>query len=167
MLAPAPWDQIDQALASRSMRLRFEPELETRYEVDTYKEHQKAFIQASNWIAPAIAIMMYCDHFLIPDVWSVAIMLRLLAMAPYTLLAHLFRNLMGTTRVLESVAVIGVLTTGLVHLAKIGLTVTLFFIGSGLSARVVRSVGPRPYVLGTVLWVVISAVSLYVILHTA
>lgn len=122
MLAPAPWDQIDQALASRSMRLRFEPELETRYEVDTYKEHQRAFIQGSNWIAPAIAIMMYCDHFLIPDVWSVAIMLRLLAMAPYTLLAHLFRNLMGTTRVLETVAVIGVVTTGLVHLAIVSLS---------------------------------------------
>ena len=53
----------------------------------------------------------------------------------------------------------------LVHLAKIGLTVTLFFIGAGLSAKVVRSVGVRPYVLGIVLWVVISTSSLYVILH--
>ncbi|RZL09962.1 MAG: putative sulfate exporter family transporter [Hymenobacter sp.] len=55
----------------------------------------------------------------------------------------------------------------MVQLAKIGLTVTLFFIGTGLSGRVVRSVGVRPYVLGVVLWVVISAVSLCVILHTA
>ena len=53
----------------------------------------------------------------------------------------------------------------LVSLAKIGLTVTLFFIGAGLSGRVVRSVGGRPYVLGIVLWVVISTASLYVILH--
>ena len=52
-------------------------------------------------------------------------------------------------------------------LAKLGLTVTLFFIGAGLSAQVVRSVGMRPYVLGILLWVVISTVSLYVILHTA
>jgi hypothetical protein len=43
--------------------------------------------------------------------------------------------------------------------------VTLFFIGAGLSGRVVRSVGVRPYVLGIVLWVSISAASLYVILH--
>ena len=55
----------------------------------------------------------------------------------------------------------------LVHLAKIGLTVTLFLIGAGLSARVVRAVGLRPYLLGIVLWVVISVGSLYVILHAA
>jgi uncharacterized integral membrane protein (TIGR00698 family) len=54
----------------------------------------------------------------------------------------------------------------LVSLAKIGLTVTLFFIGAGLSARVVKSVGFRPYALGALLWVVISSASLYVILHT-
>lgn len=53
----------------------------------------------------------------------------------------------------------------MVNLAKIGLTVTLFLIGAGLSAKVVRSVGGRPYVLGVLLWVVISTTSLYVILH--
>ncbi|MDO7849193.1 putative sulfate exporter family transporter [Hymenobacter sp. M29] len=53
------------------------------------------------------------------------------------------------------------------HLAKIGLTVTLFFIGAGLSARAIRAVGGRPFVLGVVLWVVISLSSLYVILHAA
>ena len=54
----------------------------------------------------------------------------------------------------------------MVQLAKIGLTVTLFFIGAGLSARVVRSVGVKPYVLGILLWVVISVGSLCVILRT-
>jgi uncharacterized integral membrane protein (TIGR00698 family) len=54
---------------------------------------------------------------------------------------------------------------GLVSLAKIGLTVTLFFIGAGLSAQVVKSVGIKPYVLGALLWMVISTASLYVILH--
>ena len=54
----------------------------------------------------------------------------------------------------------------LVALAKIGLTLTLFFIGAGLSAKTVRSVGIKPYVLGIVLWLVISTGSLYVILHT-
>jgi uncharacterized integral membrane protein (TIGR00698 family) len=53
----------------------------------------------------------------------------------------------------------------LVSLAKVGLTVTLFFIGAGLSARVVRAVGGRPYVLGLLLWLAISSASLYVILH--
>ena len=54
----------------------------------------------------------------------------------------------------------------LVSLAKIGLTITLFFIGAGLSSNVVRSVGMKPYVLGIVLWLVISTSSLYVILRT-
>ncbi|WP_242582587.1 YeiH family protein [Hymenobacter telluris] len=53
----------------------------------------------------------------------------------------------------------------LVGLAKIGLTVTLFFIGAALSGRVLKSVGSRPYVLGVVLWIVVSAGSLYVILR--
>ena len=53
----------------------------------------------------------------------------------------------------------------LTHLAKLGLTLTLFFIGAGLSLTVVKSVGARPFVLGAVLWVIISSVSLYVILH--
>ena len=53
----------------------------------------------------------------------------------------------------------------LVQLAKIGLTVTLFFIGAGLSARVVRAVGARPFVLGALLWAVVSTASLWVILH--
>jgi uncharacterized integral membrane protein (TIGR00698 family) len=53
----------------------------------------------------------------------------------------------------------------LVHLAKIGLTLTLFFIGAGLSASVVRVVGVRPYVLGVLLWLMVSTTSLYVIWH--
>ncbi|WP_400193544.1 YeiH family protein [Hymenobacter sp. B81] len=54
----------------------------------------------------------------------------------------------------------------LVRLAKLGLTLTLFLIGAGLSSRVLKAVGPRPLVQGVVLWVLISAVSLWVILHT-
>ena len=52
------------------------------------------------------------------------------------------------------------------YLAKVGLSVTLFFIGAGLSFKVVKAVGARPYVLGVLLWVVASLVSLYAILHT-
>ena len=54
----------------------------------------------------------------------------------------------------------------LVALAKTGLTATLFFIGAGLSAATLRAVGAKPYVLGVLLWAVISSVSLYVILRT-
>ncbi|UYZ62974.1 YeiH family protein [Hymenobacter weizhouensis] len=51
-----------------------------------------------------------------------------------------------------------------VGLAKMGLTVTLFLIGAGLSGRVLRAVGARPLVQGVVLWVVVSAASLWVIM---
>jgi uncharacterized integral membrane protein (TIGR00698 family) len=54
----------------------------------------------------------------------------------------------------------------LVALAKIGLTLTLFFIGAGLSASTLRAVGARPYLLGVLLWVVIAGLSLYTILLT-
>ncbi|RSK51268.1 YeiH family protein [Hymenobacter rigui] len=53
----------------------------------------------------------------------------------------------------------------LVKSAHIGLTITLFFIGAGLSVRAIKSVGPKPFALGVLLWLVISSVSLYVILH--
>jgi uncharacterized integral membrane protein (TIGR00698 family) len=52
------------------------------------------------------------------------------------------------------------------QVAKVGLTLTLFLIGAGLSLEVVRKVGIRPFGLGVLLWVVISVTSLWVILHT-
>ncbi|WP_242478962.1 YeiH family protein [Hymenobacter lapidiphilus] len=51
----------------------------------------------------------------------------------------------------------------LVQLARLGLVVTLFFIGAGLSFKTIKAVGLRPFALGVLLWVVISAASLYVI----
>jgi uncharacterized integral membrane protein (TIGR00698 family) len=52
------------------------------------------------------------------------------------------------------------------QVAKVGLTLTLFLIGAGLSLEVVRKVGIRPFGLGVLLWAVISVTSLWVILHT-
>lgn len=49
-------------------------------------------------------------------------------------------------------------------IAKIGLTITLFLIGSGLSAKVLSSVGVKPLILGIILWICISVTSLWVIL---
>jgi uncharacterized integral membrane protein (TIGR00698 family) len=51
----------------------------------------------------------------------------------------------------------------LVHAARIGLTVTLFLIGAGLSRETLKTVGIKPVLQGTLLWVVISAVSLLAI----
>ena len=57
-----------------------------------------------------------------------------------------------------------VLGRGIVWVAKQGLTVTLFLIGSGLSKHVIKNVGVRPMVQGVVLWFFIAVLSLGVIL---
>ncbi|MBT9395106.1 putative sulfate exporter family transporter [Hymenobacter sp. NST-14] len=80
---------------------------------------------------------------------------------PYFILGFVAAMLLNTF-----VPALRPLSPYLVQLAKIGLTLTLFFIGAGMSAKVIRAVGPRPYVLGITLWMLISSISLYVILHT-
>ncbi len=50
------------------------------------------------------------------------------------------------------------------HLGVIGLTVTLYLIGTGLSRKTLAEVGVRPLVQGVVLWLIIGSASLYFIL---
>ncbi|UWZ86775.1 YeiH family protein [Occallatibacter riparius] len=45
----------------------------------------------------------------------------------------------------------------------IGLTITLYLIGSGLSMKTIRQVGPRPLLQGILLWIVVAAGSLALI----
>ena len=52
----------------------------------------------------------------------------------------------------------------LTSIAKIGLTMTLFLIGSGLSLKKLRSVGMVPLFQGVLLWALISGLSLFAIL---
>lgn len=49
--------------------------------------------------------------------------------------------------------------------AKVGLTVTLFLIGAGLSRSVLKSVGFKPLLQGIILWVVISVVALWAVMY--
>jgi uncharacterized integral membrane protein (TIGR00698 family) len=51
----------------------------------------------------------------------------------------------------------------LTRLAKIGLTVTLYLIGSGISIATLKEVGHRPLLQGVVLWLVVSVASLWLI----
>jgi uncharacterized membrane protein YadS len=53
--------------------------------------------------------------------------------------------------------------TELKHLGVIGLTVTLFLIGTGLSMKTLREVGMRPLLQGILLWVAVAAGSLALI----
>ena len=56
--------------------------------------------------------------------------------------------------------------SALTMLARIGLTITLFLIGAGLSRKSIAAVGTRPLLLGVLLWIVISSVSLFAVLRT-
>ena len=49
------------------------------------------------------------------------------------------------------------------HLGIIGLTVTLFLIGTGLSKETLREVGVRPLLQGILLWIVVATGSLALI----
>jgi uncharacterized integral membrane protein (TIGR00698 family) len=50
-------------------------------------------------------------------------------------------------------------STTLFNISKIGLSVTLFLIGAGLSMTEIKAVGWRPLVLGVLLWIFISVLS--------
>ncbi|MHB1686079.1 MAG: YeiH family protein [Ignavibacteriaceae bacterium] len=52
----------------------------------------------------------------------------------------------------------------LVKASTIGLTVTLFLIGAGLSKSVIKTVGVKPLIQGVILWTIISISSLMIIM---
>ncbi len=49
------------------------------------------------------------------------------------------------------------------RVARIGMTVTLFLIGSGISIATLKQVGPRPLLQGILLWLLVSVTSLWLI----
>ncbi len=66
----------------------------------------------------------------------------------------------------EFLAQVAAAAPAITHLATVGLTLTLFLIGAGISAGTLRAVGVRPLAQGVLLWLVISAGTLLVILRT-
>nr|WP_198163594.1 putative sulfate exporter family transporter [Pedobacter cryoconitis] len=58
-------------------------------------------------------------------------------------------------------------TPYVVNVAKTALTLTLFLIGSGLSFKVIKAVGIKPFLQGVILWIAISTVSLWAIMLLA
>jgi uncharacterized integral membrane protein (TIGR00698 family) len=53
----------------------------------------------------------------------------------------------------------------IVTLAKSGLSITLFLIGAGLNYIIIKSVGKKPLLQGILLWMLISIVSFFSIMH--
>ena len=73
----------------------------------------------------------------------------------FFVLAMIFNTyVLGTT---ETGAMIG---EGINSLARKTLTITLFFIGASLSRDVLKAVGIKPLIQGTLLWIVISVSTL-------
>ncbi len=52
-----------------------------------------------------------------------------------------------------------------IYVAKLGLTVTLFLIGSALSRETLKNVGIKPLLQGGLLWIIISLVSLWAVMN--
>jgi uncharacterized membrane protein YadS len=48
-------------------------------------------------------------------------------------------------------------------IGKLGLTATLYLIGTGISRATVRQVGVRPMLQGVFLWIVVATTSLWLI----
>jgi len=62
------------------------------------------------------------------------------------------------------VPVIHVIVPYITTLAKTGLTVTLFLIGTSLSFKTLRTVGVKPLLQAVILWVLISGISLWAVM---
>jgi uncharacterized integral membrane protein (TIGR00698 family) len=56
-------------------------------------------------------------------------------------------------------------SAALVRLGRLGLAVTLFLIGTGITRHTLREVGARPLLQGVVLWIVVGSTSLLLILR--
>lgn len=79
---------------------------------------------------------------------------------PWFILLFCLAALLNTTAPVFSPAF-----TALSRLGRIGLTVTLFLIGTGLNKETIKKVGVRPLLQGLTLWVIIGATSLALILY--
>lgn len=56
------------------------------------------------------------------------------------------------------------INTAIISASKTGLTITLFLIGSGLSRKILGTVGFKPILQGVILWAIISVIGLWSVL---
>lgn len=114
-----PWAHIDQALEQPAWRLRFEPALEAEFARGTLQESKAVFVRASQWLPPAMALLILADRFMVPEIWGLAVMVRLVGMAPYTLLAHITSQLVMSTSVIARLQSAGTVSAVLLHLGLV------------------------------------------------
>ncbi|MBX7219379.1 MAG: putative sulfate exporter family transporter [Blastocatellia bacterium] len=68
------------------------------------------------------------------------------------------------TVVRSYVPLIAGISPQIVHISRVGLTVTLYLIGVGFSRKMVAEVGLRPLLHGVILWIAISVITLWSVL---
>ena len=79
---------------------------------------------------------------------------------PYFILLFVLASILRTY-----ITPVAMISEHIVHAAEIGLTITLFLIGAGLSKDVLKTVGVKPLVEGVILWMIISVSSLMIIMR--
>jgi uncharacterized integral membrane protein (TIGR00698 family) len=79
---------------------------------------------------------------------------------PWFILFFVLASLINTY-----VAIPDLIKTGILTLSKIGFSITLFLIGTGISLKNIKAVGPRPLLQGVVLWMVILTGALFFVMH--
>jgi uncharacterized integral membrane protein (TIGR00698 family) len=73
--------------------------------------------------------------------------------------------LAAAVRTYGSSAILPSVFDSFVNLGKAGMIATLFLIGASLSRKMLKNVGARPLFQGVLLWIVISAVSLWAVMN--
>lgn len=80
---------------------------------------------------------------------------------PYFILFFIIASLITSYTTILSVE----LTHHILKISKIGFSVTLFLIGTGISIKALKEVGARPLLQGVLLWIFIILTSLFFITH--
>ncbi|MGE5350923.1 MAG: YeiH family protein [Acidobacteriota bacterium] len=75
---------------------------------------------------------------------------------PYFIIAFFIAMLLNTY-----LPVIAPVSDVIYQIAKRGLVVTLFLIGANLSRKTLKTVGVRPFVMGVLLWLAVSSITLF------
>jgi uncharacterized integral membrane protein (TIGR00698 family) len=102
------------------------------------------------WIAPVALLLMFLYRRRYPNAKAKVAMPWFILLFFLAVAARTYAPLWVQPSVFDA----------LVNLAKAGMTVTLFFIGASLSLDSVLTTRWRPLLQGTILWVVVSVVSL-------
>ena len=108
---------VGDAIAARSWRLAFSPELETRFEADVAEDRCRRIIR-HNYVGLAIYnAFLLGDWFLVPDVFTVSVVLHLLVMTPIMGAVVCIMRRHPTARLRESVLAGGIVLTTVAILA--------------------------------------------------